>query len=91
MPPTFGDATAALNRALDEHQSVLVNLPLVVNGTVTPPPGATLTMVADGAFVRSADAPRERFRPVILIVADDVTLVDVVVRGPNPCYWSLFR
>jgi len=90
VPPVTGDATAAIQRVLDDHGAVTIDRELRVDGTIRPPARSTLTFTANGLLRRTAAAPVRTTLPVIEVSADGVTLNSPRIDGPNPCHWNFF-
>lgn len=87
VPPSSGDSTAALQAALDSSGSLYVDTAYIVDGTLKPPAGSTITFGPHGLFRRTA-TPNAPHLAMIEMRAGGVTLNRPRLIGPNGCYWS---
>lgn len=82
-PPTTATNTAGLQADLDDGV-LYVDRQITSDGTLRPPAGATITFGPNGRLVRTAASTGA----AVDVATTGVTIRDLRVTGPNPCYWT---
>ena len=80
------DETAYIQSQLDANNSFYVNRTYIVDTTIYPPFGSTITFGPNGKFIRTAEAPvKNGTNPMIVLNTGNVTIDNLDIAGPNPC------
>jgi hypothetical protein len=82
--PVGASQTAALQAQLNTG-TLNINSTVISDGSLFPPAGATITFGPNGKLVRSSASTGS----AIDIGQPGVTLNNVRIQGPDPCYWVI--
>lgn len=65
--------------------NLTINEPVISDGSLFPPVGATITFGSNGKLIRTSASTGS----AIDVRANGVTLNNVKVQGPDPCFWKI--